>query len=156
MKRLTYMPQLILGVAFSFGIPMAFTAATGDIPRLAWLLVFANLVWTVAYDTEYAMVDRDDDFKLGLKSSAILFADMDKLMIGILQLLFLFILVLAGRLAHGGTAFYLGMGLAAILLVYQQVLIRNRTRDGCFKAFLNNHWVGLVIFAGIATDLALR
>ena len=156
MKRFTYMPQLILGVAFSFGIPMAFTAATGEIPRLAWMLVFANLVWTVAYDTEYAMVDRDDDLKLGLKSSAILFADMDKLMIGILQILFLFIIVLAGRLAHGGIAFYLGVAIAGALFGYQQFLIRNRAREGCFKAFLNNHWVGLAIFAGIATDLALR
>lgn len=152
MKRYTYLPQAILGLAFSCGIPMAFTAWDESIPRLAWLLVVANMVWTVAYDTEYAMVDRDDDLKLGLKSSAILFADMDKAIIGMLQALFLFVMVLAGRLAEQGPVFYFGLAVALGLFIYQQFLIRDRTRDGCFRAFLNNHWVGLAVFAGIVID----
>ena len=156
MKRYTYMPQAILGVAFSCGIPMAFAATTGSVPRLAWLLVIANLLWTVAYDTEYAMVDRDDDIRLGLKSSAILFADMDKLMIGVLQVSFLVVLIMAARLAGLGTSFYLGTTVAAGLFVYQHYLIRKRERSGCFAAFRNNQWAGLAIFAGLALDLALR
>ena len=155
MKRYTYMPQAILGLAFSCGIPMAFTAWDEHIPRLAWLLVTANVVWTVAYDTEYAMVDRDDDLRLGLKSSAILFADMDKAIIGSLQILFLFIMVLAGRLAGQGPVFYFGLAVAAGLFIYQQFLIRDRARDGCFQAFLNNHWVGLAIFSGIVIDFLM-
>lgn len=152
MKRYTYMPQAILGVAFSFGIPMAFAAHHNEVPNLAWLLFVGNLVWTVAYDTEYAMVDRDDDLRLGLKSSAILFADMDKLIIGCLQALFLFIMLLAGRLAEVGTLYFAGLAAAAAFLVYQQYLIRNRERDRCFAAFLNNHWVGLCIFVGILVN----
>ncbi|MEX0942911.1 MAG: 4-hydroxybenzoate octaprenyltransferase [Pseudomonadales bacterium] len=150
MKRYTYMPQIVLGVAFSFGIPMAYAAHGNTVPPLAWLLVVANVVWTVAYDTEYAMVDRDDDIRLGLKSSAILFADMDKLIIGVLQALFLFILYLAGRQIEATWLYHAGLLAAAGLLAYQQYLIRRRSREGCFTAFLNNHWVGLVIFAGMA------
>lgn len=156
MKRYTYMPQAILGVAFSFGIPMAFAAHRNEIPNLAWLLFVGNLVWTVAYDTEYAMVDRDDDLRLGLKSSAILFADMDKFIIGCLQALFLFIMVLAGRLAGVGSVYYAGLAAAAAFLIYQQYLIRHRERDGCFAAFLNNHWVGLCIFVGILANYLLN
>lgn len=149
MKRYTYLPQVILGVAFSFGIPMAFTAYQDDIPRVAFVLMIANIVWTVAYDTEYAMVDRDDDLRLGLKSSAILFADMDKFIIGILQLTFLGTMVLVGRQVEASNLYYGGLVAASGFLVYQQYLIRNRERDGCFAAFLNNHWVGLCIFVGI-------
>lgn len=155
MKRYTHLPQVILGLAFSCGIPMAFAAVTDSLPRLAWLLVVANIVWTVAYDTEYAMVDRDDDIRLGLKSSAILFGDMDKLMIGVLQILFLAVMVLAGRLAEVGIAYYGGLAIAACLLGYQQYLIKDRDRDNCFTAFLHNHWVGLVVFAGIAINFTL-
>lgn len=155
MKRVTYLPQAVLGVAFSCGIPMAFTATTGELPRLAWLLVIANLLWTVAYDTEYAMVDRDDDIRLGLKSSAILFADLDKTMVGALQLLFLGTLAMAGRLVRMDVLFWFGLAVAAGLFIYQQFLIKDRARDGCFAAFLNNHWVGMAIFAGIAATFAL-
>ena len=149
MKRYTYLPQVILGVAFSCGIPMAFTATGEAIPKIAWLLIIANLIWTVAYDTEYAMVDRDDDIALGLKSSAILFGDMDTLMIGILQVIFLGTLLLVANEVMLTWPFYVGLAAAAILLVYQQVLIRDRLRDKCFAAFLNNHWVGLCIFVGL-------
>ncbi len=149
MKRYTYLPQVVLGIAFSCGIPMAFAATQGSVPQLAWLLMIANLVWTVAYDTEYAMVDRDDDIRLGLKSSAILFADMDKLAIAILQIIFLITLLLAARNESFTYPFYLGIVLALGLLGYQQYLIRDRQRDKCFQAFLNNHWVGLSIFLGI-------
>jgi len=149
MKRVTYLPQVVLGVAFSFGIPMSFAAVSGEIPNFAWLLVVANVIWTVAYDTELAMVDRDDDVKLGIKSTAILFAEMDKLIIGILQLLFLSILLLLHRHIELSWYYDLGLVVAASLLVYQQYLIRHRDRDLCFSAFRNNHWVGLAVFIGI-------
>ena len=149
MKRYTYLPQVVLGVAFSFGIPMAFAAVNNEVPKLAWLLFVANMVWTVAYDTEYAMVDRDDDLRIGLKSTAILFADMDKLMIGVLQALFLGIMVLLERQIELGTAYFMALLAAAGLFVFQQFLISDRQRPACFNAFLNNHWVGLAIFSGI-------
>jgi 4-hydroxybenzoate polyprenyltransferase len=149
MKRYTYMPQAILGVAFSWGIPMAFAASQDQVPQIAWLLLVANLIWTVGYDTEYAMVDREDDIKLGLKSSAILFADMDKLMIGILQVLFIATMLLVGTSLELTLAYQVGLGVASVLLVYQQYLIRDRSREGCFAAFTNNHWVGLIILIGI-------
>ncbi|MDA0976922.1 MAG: 4-hydroxybenzoate octaprenyltransferase [Proteobacteria bacterium] len=155
MKRHTYVPQAILGLAFSMGILMAFTAVTGEIASVAWLLLIANLLWVVAYDTEYAMVDRDDDLKLGLKSTAILFADLDRLMIGILQGSTLLTLYLASRSTGLEIAWYLGLAGAAGLFGYQQWLIRERQRDACFRAFLNNHWVGLSIFAGAIVHYAL-
>ncbi len=156
MKRYTYLPQVVLGIAFSFGIPMAFAAFTGSIPVLAWLLATANVVWTVAYDTEYAMVDRDDDIRLGLKSSAILFGEMDRLIIGVLQVLFIVILLLVGRQAEVGSTYYLGLAVASGLLIYQQYLLKERARDDCFIAFLNNHWVGLAIFSGVVLDFWLH
>lgn len=149
MKRITYLPQVVLGIAFSFGIPMSFAAVTGSIPNFAWLLVVANVLWTVAFDTEYAMVDRDDDIKLGIKSTAILFAEMDKLMIGILQLLFLSILLLVHRHVELSGWYDIGLFVATGFFIYQQYLIRGRDRDACLAAFRNNHWVGLVIFLGI-------
>lgn len=152
MKRYTYLPQVILGVAFSVGIPMAFAAVTNEVGKLAALLVVANLIWTVAYDTEYAMVDRDDDLRLGLRSSAILFADLDKIIIGILQTFFILVMYLAGKQVEAGIAYYASLGISAGFFCYQQYLIKDRDRDKCFAAFLNNHWVGLVIFAGIATS----
>jgi len=155
MKRYTYLPQVVLGVAFSFSIPMAFAATTGEIPKLAWLLATANIVWTVAYDTAYAMVDRDDDLILGLKSTAILFADMDKLMIGILQLMFIGFMTMAIRLTELGWPYLLGLVVASALLVYQQYLLKDRIREKCFEAFLNNHWVGLSIFIGVTAHYAL-
>ena len=149
MKRYTYLPQAVLGLAFSMGIPMSFSAVTGEIPQIAWLLVVANVIWTVAYDTEYAMVDRDDDLKLGLKSSAILFGDLDKFIIGVLQIFFLGTMVMVAQRLSLGFSFYAGLTIAAGLLIYQQYLIKDRARDPCFSAFLNNHWVGLSIFGGV-------
>lgn len=155
MKRVTYLPQAFLGIAFSMGIPMAFSATTGSVDNIAWLLVIANLLWVVAYDTQYAMVDRDDDLKLGLKSTAILFADLDRHMIGLLQLMFLLTLVLAGHNLGFSLWYFCGLAIAAALLVYQHQLTWQRSREGCFKAFLNNHWVGLAIFAGIGSHYLL-
>lgn len=149
MKRLTYMPQAILGLAFSFGTLMSFSAVSSEIPKVAGLLVIANVLWTVAYDTQYAMVDRDDDLRLGLKSSAILFADMDKAAIGALQIIFLLIMYNVGQNLELGYFYLAGLVAAAGLFIYQQYLIVARSRDGCFNAFLNNHWVGLLIFCGI-------
>jgi 4-hydroxybenzoate polyprenyltransferase len=149
MKRYTYMPQVILGVAFAWGIPMAFAAVTNEVPPDAWLLFTATVVWTVAYDTEYAMVDRDDDIKLGLKSTAILFGELDRLMVGILQVLFIAALMLLDRRLSLGLYYNLGIAIACIMLVYQQYLIKDRRRDYCFEAFLNNHWAGAAIFTGI-------
>ena len=140
---------VVLGVAFSMGIPMAFSAVTGAVPIIAWLLMIANLVWTVAYDTQLAMVDRDDDLKLGLKSSAILFGDLDKVIIGILQLSFVWIMVMIAQRLSLGSFFYLGLTIAGALLLHQQYLIKDRDRDHCFASFLSNHWVGLAIFFGI-------
>jgi len=156
MKRYTYLPQVVLGIAFSCGIPMAFAATQGSVPQVAWLLMISNLVWTVGYDTEYAMVDRDDDIRLGLKSSAILFADMDKLAIASLQILFLATLLLTARSEAFTYPFYIGLALAFGLLSHQQFLIRDRQRDKCFQAFRNNHWVGFVIFLGIFGHYSMR
>ncbi|HAK51640.1 MAG TPA: 4-hydroxybenzoate octaprenyltransferase [Gammaproteobacteria bacterium] len=155
MKRYTYMPQAILGIAFSFGIPMAFTAVSNEVTKVTGLLFIANMIWAVAYDSEYAMVDRDDDVKLGLKSSAILFGDMDRLIIGALQLCFLFAQYLIWKIAELHWPFLVGILLAGGLFGFQQFLIRKREREGCFSAFLNNHWLGLVIFVSITVDLFL-
>ncbi|WP_323846199.1 4-hydroxybenzoate octaprenyltransferase [Microbulbifer magnicolonia] len=148
-KRYTHMPQVVLGAAFSMGIPMAFAAATGEVPAQAWLLYTANLLWTVCYDTFYAMVDRDDDLKIGVKSTAILFGELDKAMTGALQIMVLFALLLIGSRFALGAAYYSGLAVAAVLFAYQQWLVRDRERGACFLAFLNNNWVGAAIFAGI-------
>lgn len=155
MKRYTYLPQAVLGIAFSMGIPMAFTAVNNEISNVAWLLLIANLLWVVAYDTEYAMVDRDDDVRLGIKSTAILFADLDRPMIAILQVSTLVTLMLIPRQIDMSYWYYLGLCLAAALFIYQHYLIRNRSRDGCFEAFLNNHWVGLSLFIGIVLHYSI-
>lgn len=153
MKRYTHLPQLFLGAAFSWAIPMAFGAVLGHVPFEAWLLFAANVAWTVAYDTQYAMVDRDDDLKIGIKSTAVLFGRADRLMIGLLQGLTLLLLAWVGlRLGFGGF-FWLGLAGMAATFVHQQFLIRERERDPCFQAFLNNHWSGLLVFAGIALSL---
>ncbi|MGI9323560.1 MAG: 4-hydroxybenzoate octaprenyltransferase, partial [Pseudomonadales bacterium] len=155
MKRYTYLPQAILGVAFSWGILMAFTATQDVLPAMAWLLLTANLLWVVAYDTEYAMVDRDDDIRLGLKSTAILFAELDRTMIGVLQVSWLGAMLLAGHQAGLSVWYYAALGGAGALFVYQQYLIKDRARDECFEAFLNNHWVGLIVFVGVVVHYAL-
>jgi 4-hydroxybenzoate polyprenyltransferase len=154
MKRFTYMPQVFLGIAFAWGIPMAFAATSQSIPLVAWLLMTAAIVWTVVYDTEYAMVDREDDIRLGLKSTAILFGDLDRLMIAILQFVFIGTMLLLHRHLELGWYFNLSLVAAALLMFYQQTLIRKRERLKCFKAFLNNHWVGLAIFVGFVAEFA--
>jgi 4-hydroxybenzoate polyprenyltransferase len=155
MKRHTYLPQVFLGAAFSWGIPMAYTAQTGELNPAIWILYIANLLWTVAYDTFYAMVDRDDDLKIGVKSSAILFGTNDRIITALLQALTLVALLLAGSKFDLGLYYIAGLALAGCLFVYQQWLIRLRRREDCFRAFLNNNYVGLVIFAGLALDYSL-
>jgi 4-hydroxybenzoate polyprenyltransferase len=151
MKRYTYLAQVHLGLAFSWAIPMAYSAQTQEVPPIAWLLVTGNLIWTVAYDTIYAMVDREDDLRVGIKSTAILFGELDRLFIAGMQIAFIVVLLLIAQQLALGLAFTLALGLAASLFIYQQWLIRKRERGACFKAFLNNNWVGAVIFAGIVT-----
>jgi 4-hydroxybenzoate polyprenyltransferase len=153
MKRYTHLPQLILGMAFSWAIPMAWAAEAGEIAPIAWLLFVINLIWTVAYDTQYAMVDREDDLKIGIKSTAILFGRFDKLIIGILQASTLILLLLVGLLAHLGAAFYWAILMAGGLFVYQQWLIKSRERKLCFKAFLNNNYVGMILTVGFFITL---
>ncbi|WP_409424814.1 4-hydroxybenzoate octaprenyltransferase [Pseudoalteromonas sp. RW-H-Ap-1] len=149
MKRYTQLPQVVLGAAFGWAIPMAYMASTNSLPVQAWLLFIANICWTVAYDTMYAMVDRDDDLKIGVKSTAILFASYDRHIIALLNFSFFALMVLIGLMNQIGFGFWLGLAVAAMLLVYQQRLIHLRQRDNCFKAFLNNHYVGLAIFIGL-------
>lgn len=153
MKRYTHLPQLFLGAAFSWAIPMAFGAVLGQVPLEAWLLFAANVTWTVAYDTQYAIVDRDDDLKIGVKSTAVLFGRADRIMIGLLQLITLGLLGWAGLRLELASFFWLGLAGMAATFIYQQWLIRTRERDLCFQAFLNNHWSGLLVFAGIALSL---
>jgi 4-hydroxybenzoate polyprenyltransferase len=152
LKRFFPLPQVWLGAAFSWSIPMAFAAQTGAVPRLAWLLFVAGLLWTAVYDTIYAMVDRDDDLKLGIKSTAILFGDADRWIIAAMQAMVLYALWLAGQQAQLGPWFASALLAGAGLFAHQQWLIRGRGREACFRAFLANNWFGLVIFAGIALD----
>ena len=156
MKRFTHMPQVVLGAAFSWSIPMAFAAQTGEVPEAAWVIYIAVLIWTVVYDAFYAMVDRDDDLIAGVKSIAILFGDADRFMTSALQLIVLWALYLVGGRFDMNWPYWLGVIAAAGLFAYQQYLIRNRDRDQCFKAFINNSWVGAAVFVGIAMDYWLR
>ncbi len=152
MKRLHPMPQVHLGVAFGWSIPMAYAALTNTVPAAAWLLFTANVVWSVVYDTLYAMVDREDDLKVGVKSTAILFGAHDKRIVAGLQILLLALLTLVGIAAGLGWIYYGGLLAAAWFPLYQQYLIRDRQPGDCFKAFLNNNWFGLVVFLGILLD----
>jgi 4-hydroxybenzoate polyprenyltransferase len=147
---------VVLGAAFSWGMPMAFTAETGSLPPEAWLLFIANLLWTVAYDTYYAMADREDDLKIGVKSTAILFGDADRLIIAILQGLTLLCLLLAGSRFELGLPFHLGLLVAAGCFLWEYRATRNRKPMACFNAFLHNHWAGLAIFIGLVADYALH
>ena len=156
LKRYTYLPQVWLGLAFGWGIPMAFAAVTGEVPALAWLLYVANILWSTAYDTWYAMVDREDDLKVGSKSTAILFGEMDLVAQGVLYALFFAALVLVGQRAGLGTVYAVGVGVAIALVAWEFWIARKRGREACFRAFLHNHWVGMVVFVGIAGDYALR
>ncbi|MFW3573055.1 4-hydroxybenzoate octaprenyltransferase [Kosakonia cowanii] len=152
MKRYTHLPQVVLGAAFGWSIPMAFAAVSESVPLSCWIMFFANILWAVAYDTEYAMVDRDDDVKIGIKSTAILFGRHDKLIIGILQVMVMAMMAAVGWLNGLGWIYYATVLVAGALFVYQQVLIAGRERDACFKAFLNNNYVGLVLFLGLAVS----
>lgn len=151
-KRVFSFPQAWLGIAFGFSIPMAYAAQLDRLPIAAWFLLAANMFWSIAYDTEYAMVDRDDDLRIGVKSSAILLGRFDVAGVMAAQAIFLAMMAVAGRWYRLGSLYYIGLAIAAVLVVYQYTLIRSRSREGCFKAFLNNNWVGLAIFAGLALD----
>ncbi|HSY46870.1 MAG TPA: 4-hydroxybenzoate octaprenyltransferase [Steroidobacteraceae bacterium] len=149
-KRFFPLPQLYLGISFGgWSVPMAFAAQTGALPRVAWVLYIAAVIWAAMYDTIYAMIDREDDLKIGVKSSAILFADMDKLLIGVMQLMMLAALLLVGRSMHYGAWYRDGVLAAAVLFAWQQWLIRRRDPAGCLRAFLNNQYVGLALFTGL-------
>ncbi|MEL0628358.1 4-hydroxybenzoate octaprenyltransferase [Psychromonas aquatilis] len=148
MKRFTHLPQFFLGLAFSWAIPMAYAAQANALDLSIWLLFIANLTWTVAYDTMYGMVDKEDDLKIGIKSTAILFGKYDKLIIGLLQIITLILLTTVGILASLNVYFYMTLGCAALLFIHQQKQIHQRQRAACFKAFLDNNYVGCVIFIG--------
>jgi len=152
-KRFSHMPQFFFGVTFSWGIPMAFAAQTNTLPLQAWVLFAAASFWPVAYDTQYAMVDRDDDLRIGLKSTAILFGQWDRIIVAFIQVIFLALMACAGSVFDLGLAYYVGLIFAAVLFIYQHYLIRERLGENCFKAFLNNNWVGCVIFAGVILSL---
>ena len=155
-KRFFSIPQACLGVAFGFGIPMAFAAVQGQVPPLAWVLLAASGFWTIAYDTEYAMVDREDDLKIGIRTAAITFGRFDVAMVMLCYGIFLALLVGVGVWQKMGIPYYLGLACALGLVIYHYTLIRNRNRELCFKAFLHNNWVGAAVFAGVALDYLLR
>ncbi|MGR9107461.1 MAG: 4-hydroxybenzoate octaprenyltransferase [Gammaproteobacteria bacterium] len=149
MKRYTHLPQIYLGLAFGWAVPMVFAAQSESLPQTAWLLYVATILWALAYDTMYAMVDREEDLKIGVKSTAILFGDLDRIFIAIIQGLVLLSLYLVGARESFGIYYHWGLIAAAVFAVYEQGLIFNRSREGCFKAFLNNNWFGAAIFVGI-------
>lgn len=154
-KRYTHLPQLFLGAAFGWAVPMAFAAITGSVPPVAWLLFSATIVWALVYDTQYAMVDRDDDLKAGIKSTAILFGRYDRQIIGLLQLMFLVLLVYVGHLAERDGWYLGGLAVAAALAAHHQYLIRDREPKACFQAFLDNNYLGMAVFLGLVADYAL-
>ena len=149
MKRYTHLPQVVLGAAFAWAVPMAFAAEQNALPDVVWLIYAATLTWTVAYDTQYAMVDREDDLKIGVKSTAVLFGNADTFMIGVLQCFTLLAFLMIGSKIDAHWPYYIAICVAGGLFGYHQVLIKGREREACFKAFLNNHWVGAVIFVGL-------
>lgn len=155
MKRFTHLPQLVLGAAFSWGIPMAFAAQTNALPPALWLVYMGNLLWTAAYDTQYAMVDRPDDLTAGIKSTAILFGQYDRLIIGLMQVLFLALMYIAGLQFSLGWIYNVSLVVATLICCYHQYLIRDRNPDACFQAFLHNNWLGMTVFMGVALDYAL-
>jgi 4-hydroxybenzoate polyprenyltransferase len=155
-KRYTYMPQVVLGAAFGWSIPMAFAAVTNSVPPIGWLLFIGNILWSVIYDTEYAMVDREDDLKAGARSTAILFGDADLPILGVLMGTFLLTMLFVGQRATLGWPYWLGLLIAAGLFGYQMWLIRDRQRDACLKAFRHNNWLGLTVWVGIVLALAVR
>jgi 4-hydroxybenzoate polyprenyltransferase len=152
MKRHTWLPQPYLGAAFGWAVPMAFAAQTGAVPPMAWLMFVVVVIWATIYDTQYAMVDRDDDIRIGVKSTAILFGDSDRTILAVLQVVMLLGLVLVGTRAELGGWYALSLLVVVICFLRQQWLIRHRDPEGCFRAFLNHNWVGLAVFAGIALE----
>ena len=148
-KRVSHLPQVVLGAAFGWSIPMAFAAVSESLPAECWLLFAVNIVWSVIYDTQYAMVDRNDDLKIGVKSTAILFGRFDKMIIGILQLVMILMLLWIGLMVNLSGSFYWSQLLAGALFVYQQRLMADRERDPCFQAFMNNNYVGFILFLGM-------
>tara|TARA_B100000686_G_scaffold336214_1_gene405840 strand:+ start:1186 stop:2058 length:873 start_codon:yes stop_codon:yes gene_type:complete len=155
-KRFFVMPQAYLGLAFSFGIPMAFAAQINDIPMISWILVTANLLWVIAYDTEYAMVDKADDLKIGIKTSAITFGRFDVTGIMLCHIIFIILMLYVGQIQNLGVAYHLGLGSTLGLIIYQYHLIHDRDPANCFKAFLHNNWVGAAIFCGISLDYFMK
>jgi len=151
-KRYHYMPQVHLGAAFGWAAPMAFTAQANEITVVTWLIFMATVLWATAYDTMYAMADREDDLKIGVKSTAILFGEADRLIIGLLQILLIFDLILIGNISKLGLYYFIALMVASGLAIYQQFLIKDRDRQKCIQAFLNNNWFGLVVFVGIFVD----
>lgn len=156
MKRFTQLPQAYLGIAFGWAVPMAFAAQTNAIPMVAWVLYLAVVLWALVYDTMYAMVDKDDDLKIGVKSTAILFGDYERHIMALLQIVILVLLITVGQWQQLGIYYYVGLLVAAGFSVYQQVLIFRREKANCFKAFLNNNWFGLSVFVGLFIDYAVR
>jgi len=152
MKRYTHLPQAYLGIAFGWAVPMSFAAQSNAIPAVAWVMYLAVVLWSLIYDTMYAMVDKDDDLKIGVKSTAILFGDYDRQIIAALQLVMLGLLVIVGQMQYLGWPYYLGLLVAAGLSIYQQKLIFHREKTLCFKAFLNSNWFGMAVFTGLAAD----
>jgi len=153
MKRVHMLPQVHLGVAFAWAIPMAYSAINNSLPDLSiWLVFLTTIIWTTAYDTMYGMADREEDIQLGLKSTAILFGDYDKLAVGLMQLSVIILLALIGALNDLGSFYYIGVIIASVFFVYQQFLIQDRDEKRCFQAFLNNNWFGMVVFIGLALD----
>lgn len=155
-KRFFAMPQAYLGIAFSFGIPMAFAAQTNSLPPILWVLMLANLFWVIAYDTAYAIVDKPDDLKIGIKTSAITFGRFDVMGVMVCHAIFIAIMIVIGQWQLMGMAYYAGLTIAVGLMVYQYTLIRNRDRALCFKAFLHNNWVGAIVFLGISIDFLMN
>jgi len=156
MKRFTHLPQVVLGAAFAWAIPMAFAAQRGELGQEVWLLYVAAILWTIVYDTFYAMVDRDDDLRIGVKSTAVLFGEQDRMITAVLQVITLCALLMVGQRFELGGIYYLGLAGAALCFIWQQWLIRFREREACFRAFLHNNYVGMIIFAAIVIDLLLK
>ncbi len=152
MKRYTHFPQAYLGLAFGWAVPMAFAAQTESIPKVAWMLYGATILWALAYDTMYSMADLEDDLKIEVKSTAIIFGKLDRMIIGLIQVSVLMVLVMVGREAGLSVSYYVGLGAACVFSIYQQWLIRNREKEGCFRGFLNNNWFGTAVFFGIFVD----
>ncbi len=156
MKRYTQLPQAYLGIAFGWAVPMSFAAQSNEIPLVAWLLYLATALWALVYDTMYAMVDKEDDLKIGIKSTAILFGDKEREIMAVLQIIIMLLMIQIGRLQNLSWIYYVTLACASLFFVYQQKLIFHRDKQSCFKAFLNSNWFGLTIFVGLVLEFALK